>query len=288
MESVARCIAGLQKPTVAWYNGTCASAAYYLACGADAIYASQKTDQVGSIGVMVRMANMDGHYEQMGVKIHEVYATQSTLKNESFLAARQGEYDILRERLLNPYAAQFISTVQEMRPQLEAAEAFQGRVYTTDEAIAIGMIDGMASREEAVAAIFSITKDIDMSLFFGKKQEPEAPAATATPTPAETIMGTLESLEARVGAVTDTLERMIPVLNSIQDRVTAQDAEQAAQKAQLSAVTEKIEAIAAKPGAGPAASTAPEKPLIEGKGISIAALEADLLKAAQEGVRLTH
>jgi Periplasmic serine proteases (ClpP class) len=88
LETVARFIRDeIQKPVVAWFNGTAASAAYYIACAADEIYASEETDIVGSIGVMFSMADWRTYFESKGVKIHEVYASQSDLKNKDIREA---------------------------------------------------------------------------------------------------------------------------------------------------------------------------------------------------------
>jgi hypothetical protein len=85
IETVARFIRNnIKKPVVAWFNGTCASAAYYIASACDEIYASEPTDQVGSIGVLLSFMDFKPFYESQGVNVHEIYATQSELKNADY------------------------------------------------------------------------------------------------------------------------------------------------------------------------------------------------------------
>lgn len=160
IETVARLIRqDLKKPVVAWYNGVAASAAYYMAVAADEIYASEETDIVGSIGTMISFADFRGFWEAQGVKIHEVYADQSTLKNKDFRDAMEGNYELLKSKLLNPYAERFIKTVKEFRPQIQDnGEVFKGQIFMTKEARKAGMIDGMKSFEGAVQRAMQLGK----------------------------------------------------------------------------------------------------------------------------------
>jgi ClpP class serine protease len=133
----------IKKPVIAFINGRCASAAYYLASACDKIYANEKTDQVGSIGVLVTAVDFKPFYKKQGIELHEIYATQSTKKNELFNEAYKGNYKPLQQELLNPFAVQFIETVQKFRPGLREEDAFKGKIYTAGEAEKIGMIDGI-------------------------------------------------------------------------------------------------------------------------------------------------
>lgn len=157
IETVARFIRyEIKKPVVAWFNGVNASAAYYISAATDEIYAGEDTDVVGSIGVMISFADMRPFFEEQGIRIHEIYADQSTLKNLDFKEALEGKYEKLREGLLNPYASRFISTVQEMRPNLKEKDAYKGAVYTADKAVEIGMIDGIRTFEQAVDRVLEL------------------------------------------------------------------------------------------------------------------------------------
>lgn len=157
IETVARFIRNeITKPVVAWYNGTMASAAYYMGVAADEIYASEETDVVGSVGVYVSFMDLRKHYEEKGIVVHEIYAEQSELKNYDFEKAREGEYEIIQKNFLNPYAQRFIDTVREMRPDLQEEDAYKGQVYMAEDAERIGMIDGRLSFEEAVQRVMTL------------------------------------------------------------------------------------------------------------------------------------
>lgn len=160
METVARFIReDLKKPVVAWFNGTCASAAYYLAAAADEVYASEDTDMVGSIGVLVSFADFRGMWEKRGVKFHDIYASQSELKNLDIKQALEGDYEKIRSEFLDPYADRFIRTIRELRPGLTDDDAYKGQTYMAPRAEEIGMIDGILSYQGAVDRVLALAGD---------------------------------------------------------------------------------------------------------------------------------
>ena len=140
----------LKKPVIAWFNGIAASAAYYIAAAADEVYASQPTDIVGSIGVMLSFFDFREYYEKEGIKLHEIYATQSELKNSDYKAARDGDYEEMRAKILDPMARLFQNDITKYRPELIGEDPYKGAIYTADKAEKINMIDGILSFDAAV------------------------------------------------------------------------------------------------------------------------------------------
>lgn len=159
METAARAIKDLKKPVLVHISGMAASAGYYLAAAADEIYTSESTDIVGSIGVMISFMDVRGFFEKEGIKLHEVYAEPSDMKNKTWQEALDGNYDQIKTDLLNPYAEQFITTVKEFRPQISAEDAFRGRTYMTPEAKSVGLIDGQMTLEQVIERAFTIVND---------------------------------------------------------------------------------------------------------------------------------
>lgn len=155
LETVANHIRyNIQKPVVAWYNGYCCSAAYWIASAADEVYASEPTDVAGSIGVYMTFMDLRKYYEEKGITLHEVYADQSTEKNHDMRAARDGEYEIIKNNFLNPYAQRFIDMVREMRPGLAHEDApMRGGIYMSQEAQKLGLIDGVMTRQQAILRV---------------------------------------------------------------------------------------------------------------------------------------
>jgi ClpP class serine protease len=153
MDQLHKALMNCNKPTIAFYHGTCASAGYYVASGCDEIYALSDTDRVGSIGTMISFYDYQKWMDKEGVKLVEVYASESSAKNRFWREVQQGKYQSLIEKMLDPFNKKFLEAVQAKRSfdiSGEGKDALKGEVYTTAEAIKIGMITGMMDFEGVV------------------------------------------------------------------------------------------------------------------------------------------
>lgn len=287
IETVARMIRQeLKKPVVAHFNGYACSAAYYIAAAADEIYASEPTDIAGSIGVMITFADFRKFWEEKGVKIHEVYAEESKLKNEDIREALEENYDKLKTGLLNPYAQQFIKTVKEFRPQLQAEEAYQGRVYTAPDAHAIGMIDGQMTFEQAVERVFFLHQNNSTNMnkttiegVLGYKLETQDGGVFLNADEVAKVSAALQQADEaspeRMAAATDQLA-------AISTRLDAIAATQEKQAESIAAQNTKLQELAAKPGASATGVATEEDPAL-GDDDVLAALEKQARAAAENG-----
>ena len=141
------------KPIVAYIDGgICASAAYHMASGADAIYAQSKTDMVGSVGTMTTYADFTGFFEKEGIFVKDLYAKQSADKNGPWRAAQNEPRDFSGiESLLSFYAQDFIDTVKAGRGNNLTSDAWQtGAIYFAEEAQKMGLIDGIQPIEQVL------------------------------------------------------------------------------------------------------------------------------------------
>ena len=144
------------KPTVSVVNdGMACSAALWITCGSDYVYATQKTDQIGSIGVFVRMRDYTGKLEKEGIKDLSVYSDLSPDKNKPYRDALAGKDELLRQEL-NEAARLFREAVIEGRGDrlnLKAGDPFTGKVYYASKAIELGLIDGFGNLETAIKKV---------------------------------------------------------------------------------------------------------------------------------------
>lgn len=150
-------VRGLKKPCFGLIDTVAASAGYYLVAGADKVYASNMFSEIGCIGVMAEMWNLDKYFEQEGIDIHDYYSHLSPLKNKVFDDARHGDGEEYITRWLDPYAEAFINDVKSARPDL-SEPASQGETYYASNAQPEGLIDGRNSLEELVEMIQSSVK----------------------------------------------------------------------------------------------------------------------------------
>lgn len=154
-----------QKPTVSVVNeGVMASAAYWLACGSDYIMATQKTDMIGSIGVMVRMRDSTEADAKEGYKTITVYSTRSPQKNKPYRDALAGDTAAL-EAELDQAADLFREAVEtgrgdKLKPAKKGeTDVFEGGMLYAGKAIERGLIDGYGDLNAAVAKVVELHED---------------------------------------------------------------------------------------------------------------------------------
>lgn len=125
---------------LAYVDGICYSAAYGLACIADEIIVNPMAE-VGSIGVVVGLANTSEAEKKMGIKRTYVYAGASKIPfdkdgnfTESFLSGLQETVDGLY--------LQFTSHVAEARNlSQEVVAGTEAAVFSAAKAVALGLAD---------------------------------------------------------------------------------------------------------------------------------------------------
>lgn len=154
MDRLSETLRSAKKPIVAIYEEYCASAAYYIGCHAQRLYATTAHDFVGCIGTMCSFYNFEPYFKKLGIEKVTAKATNSQLKNKLFEDLEDGKPDDYIERVLNPMNEQFLSEVKAMRQQLaeltDDAPVLQGESYYTQEAEQVGLIDGKRTMYEVV------------------------------------------------------------------------------------------------------------------------------------------
>lgn len=152
--TLADAIKASPKRTVALVNdGMACSAAYWIASAANEVYATHAHSEVGSIGVYATLADFSKYYEEKGIRVEDVYAKQSTEKNNGYRNWRAGDSTDFVNRL-SAVADTFINTVKENRNgklNEKAADPFKGAVFSAEEAVQIGLIDGIRSYDAVLA-----------------------------------------------------------------------------------------------------------------------------------------
>lgn len=153
-QSFANAIKSFSKPILGFVDdGMAASAAMWLLSAADEAYTSLQSDQVGSIGVYTSILDFKGWLEMNGLKMHEIYAPQSSDKNKDYREAIGGNYDLVLEDL-KITAANFINEVKMNRGDKAASNQSawdSGKMFYSNEAQKIGLIDGVRSFEQVIS-----------------------------------------------------------------------------------------------------------------------------------------
>lgn len=135
-------------PTIPLYaviTDICASGGYYVAVAADKIYAD-KASLVGSIGVLMDGFGFTGTLEKLGVERRLLTAGEHKGFLDPFSPLK--EEDVKHAQgLLGDIHRQFVDTVKRGRGKRlkEGADIYSGLVWTGEQSLGLGLIDGLGS-----------------------------------------------------------------------------------------------------------------------------------------------
>ena len=133
-------------------NGGIYSAAYWGLVPSTKIYASKGSDGFGSIGGYYTILDYRKHYEDAGVKIHQIYAPQSTGKNKPVRDLFDKEDSKALEEGIKVFVDRFINDVATHRNiSSKDADWAKGYEYTYEKAYSEGLVDGIVSFKELLA-----------------------------------------------------------------------------------------------------------------------------------------
>lgn len=140
---------------------SCASAAYYVAAGAEEIYANPSS-LVGSIGVLYNGFGFVDTMEKVGVARRLYTAGRYKALMDPFSPEQPGSGAIL-QNMLDIIHKQFIERVKEGRGSRLVIddELFSGLFWTGVQAKERGLIDGFASTGQLARDIIKIDKLVD-------------------------------------------------------------------------------------------------------------------------------
>lgn len=144
-----------------------ASGGYYIAAGADQIY-SDKASLVGSIGVTASSFGFVDLMEKVGVKRRHFTSGEHKAFLDPFSPAKEEEAEFWQE-VLDVTHEQFIAVVREGRgDRIKDAEQneklYSGLIWNGEQALKLGLIDGLGSPGFVARDIIGAEDIIDYSV----------------------------------------------------------------------------------------------------------------------------
>ncbi len=135
------------KPMIAYANGMMASAAYWLGCAADEVYAS-KDASVGSIGVYAVLRDWSVYEHNMGVKTAIIKAGKFKAAGHSSKPMTEEDKAVIQEEVDDVFGL-FTDAVGRNRDLTAEgiSKVATGRCFIADKAAKLGLIDGVATLE---------------------------------------------------------------------------------------------------------------------------------------------
>ena len=136
---------------VAVMMGVAASGGYYIALPADFILA-HPTTVTGSVGVLFLSPNVSGLMEKIGIEVNVSKTGENKDMGSPFRQATAEEKQIIKD-LIDQLGKRFLDRIAEHR-KLEPKRLKQissARIYLADDALKLGMIDGIGYLDAAVS-----------------------------------------------------------------------------------------------------------------------------------------
>lgn len=153
---LAEAIQACTKPVIAYVDGYMCSAAMYVGSYCDYIIAHREEDQVGCIGTMIQLADFPKQVRDNDGMVHvRVYADGADEKNGEYEAALEGNFELIKERVLNPANERFKADIRKNRPAVKD-DQLKGRTYNAKE-VEGTLIDAVDNFESAVAKILELS-----------------------------------------------------------------------------------------------------------------------------------
>lgn len=221
-------------------DGIAASAAYVLASISDEVYAT-KGSSVGSVGVVVQLMNNSKQLEKQGIERRFVYSGSNKVPfendgsfKESFIKKIQKDCDSLFSEFV-----EHVSTQRNL--SLDAVRNLEADTFSGEEAMSLGLIDGLCTVEEFYDALERHATNVGVEeekamrkykLFGGvaemqKVEQQEMGAEVA----ATTEMSVSQSGE--VATLSAHLETTTVLLKEAQEMLSTKDAELASMKTMM-------------------------------------------------------
>ena len=140
------------KPVIATISSVGASGGYYVALGADSIYANPGAI-TGSIGVIMELPNVEPLMKKVGVEWNVVKSAEHKDIGSPFRAMTDSDRQILGAMVQDVYQ-QFVDVVSSERkvPREQVLPLADGRVLSGRQALQDKLIDRLGNFNDAVAA----------------------------------------------------------------------------------------------------------------------------------------
>ena len=253
---MARFIKNYKLPVLSYVDGVCASAHYYMASQSDHIMMSAyNPSEVGSIGSVVLYQNIQNMMDAgTAPKLEIIRAPQSVNKIlmnpvEPLSDNERSELSLKLEKSVNTFI-KAVKTGRGEKLSTENPEIFSGKMYSTRQAIALGLADSKGTLMDAIqkaAALATLptapekenhnqyNQEMEfpnLSKLFGKAESAEKSEQTET----NAAQVDLAAAEAKLAEMTGIIEN----LNQEKAAVLAQLEEK---EASITALTEQVNTL---------------------------------------------
>ncbi len=186
-------------PVITIMMDVAASGGYYAALAGDTIMALPTT-VTGSIGVVMLTVNAQGLMEKIGVAPLAIKSGAMKDAGSPFRPLTEQERAVFQSVIDQMYA-RFVSLIVRSRkmPEDKVRAAADGRIYTAEQAKALGLVDQIGYMDDAVAAARKAAGLADARVvMYHRPKEYRANYYSTAPAPAPGVDTTLQQLTTLV------------------------------------------------------------------------------------------
>ncbi|MGH7374163.1 MAG: signal peptide peptidase SppA [Candidatus Rokuibacteriota bacterium] len=186
-------------PVIAAIMDVGASGGYYAALAADTIVANPTT-VTGSIGVVMVTVNAQGLLEKIGVAPLAIKSGPMKDAGSPFRSLTEPERAVFQS-IIDEMYGRFVGLIVKARklPEDRVRAAADGRVYTAEQALRLGLVDRIGYLEDVVALAKERAGLTEARVvMYHRPKEYRANIYSATPTPS-TAESTLAQFAAALG-----------------------------------------------------------------------------------------
>jgi len=145
-------LAKQEKPVIVSMGDVAASGGYYISCAADSIFAQPNTitGSIGVFGVLMNAKKLINN--KLGIQVDTVKTNRFADLGTPFRPLTEVERDIIQNGV-NEIYTDFITKVAEGRGMkvADVDSVGQGRVWSGEDALEIGLVDKLGGIEDAIA-----------------------------------------------------------------------------------------------------------------------------------------
>ncbi|WP_454880643.1 S49 family peptidase [Sphingobacterium detergens] len=278
-------IISASKPSLSYINGgMAASGGGFLATACDAVFASSKLCEIGSFGGYSTLYDATEREEREGVKRIIIKAKQSKDKNTVYELAKAGDKGALEEltERISLVTGELLNSVKIGRGDRLKTDAWAtGKMYFADEALNMGLIDGIGTTDDALSHLRKLSSSKKTKIFNMNKFDNVAALASVEADGAEAALDLANADLTAAGitsftiveqSVIDEGARVTTELATANESLVTANATIASQEATIQANQTRIQTLegviakraAADPGTkSKSAQESKEKPEIE-------------------------
>ncbi len=175
------------KPVIAATQEVAASGGYYVALAADRIIA-HPTSVIGSIGVIFNTFDIEGTMGKLGIRAEAIKSGPLKDMGSPFHRLTNEERQVMQS-MVDEYYRRFVAVVASRRKitdEQRLESITDGRVFSGEQALALGLVDATGQLSDAIAAARQMAKIPNAQVILYKRPYGYAGsiyASTQTPQP---------------------------------------------------------------------------------------------------------